>query len=190
MMQKMKIIKKNIGVQTPGNIFPKGSWQEKKSKKKKKPFKEGGTNRTDAHPDPAPTVKGRRLLYQNNHKGSTDWSRLMRGKFLRPPWLWLLFATKCTCCSSCSYGLSTWQALESPGRQALHVPERKIPDCANRGEKVTLTMGNTSPWAAGLSTSIHRSPSWEQRQWDQLPQSPAAMTSLPWRTLPLSLSPK
>lgn len=107
MMQKMKIIKKNIGVQTPGNIFPKASWQEKKSKKKKKPFKGGGTNRTDAHPDPAPTVKGRRLLYQNNHKGSTDWSRLMRGKFLRPPWLWLLFATKCTCCSSCSYGLST-----------------------------------------------------------------------------------
>ena len=27
------------------------------------------------------------------------------------------------------------------------MPERKIPDCANRAEKVTLTVGNTSPWA-------------------------------------------
>lgn len=32
-----------------------------------------------------------------------------------------------------------------PGDKALHMPERKIPDCANRAEKVTLTVGNTSP---------------------------------------------
>lgn len=34
------------------------------------------------------------------------------------------------------------------------VPEKKIPDCANRGEKVTLTVGNTTPWAGALAPAF------------------------------------
>lgn len=64
----MKIIKKTLEFRHLETSFPKALGRKKKVRKKKKPFKEGGPNRIDTHPDPAPTVKERPLLYQSDHK--------------------------------------------------------------------------------------------------------------------------